>query len=84
MDMMETDEELSKAAIKHMRQKEILNSLIARFCDPIKYPDDSHPISVFMAGSPGAGKTEFSKNLIKEIGHGVIRIDPDEVRNLIP
>ena len=84
MYMIQTDEELSNAAIKHMRQKEILNSLVARFCDPVKYPDDSHPISVFMAGSPGAGKTEFSKNLIKEIGHGVIRIDPDEIRDLIP
>ena len=84
MDMMGVDEELSKAAIRHMRQKEILDGLIARFCDSQKYPADSHPISVFMAGSPGAGKTEFSKNLLKIIGVGVIRIDPDEVRNLIP
>lgn len=82
--MENSDEELSKAAIKHMRQKEILDSLIARFCDPQKYPSDTHPMSVFMAGSPGAGKTEFSKNLIKEIGHGVIRIDPDEIRDTIP
>lgn len=81
---METDEELSQAAIKHMRQKQTLDSLIARFCDFQKYPPDSHPTSVFMAGSPGAGKTEFSKNLIKEIGHGVIRIDPDEIRDLLP
>jgi len=82
--MENSDEELSKAAIKHIRQKEILNSLVARFCDPIKYPDDSHPTSVFMAGSPGAGKTEFSKRLLTKIGQGVIRIDPDEIRDLIP
>ncbi len=34
-----------------------------------------------MAGSPGAGKTEFSKNLIKEVGPSVVRIDPDEIRD---
>lgn len=42
-----------------------------------------------MAGSPGAGKTEFSKNLInllEEEGnhHSVIRIDGDDLRVLIP
>lgn len=82
--MIQTGEELSKAAIKHMRQKDVQANLIVRFCDPKKYPPDAHPTSVFMAGSPGVGKTEFSKNLIKEIGYGVIRIDPDEIRELIP
>jgi len=84
MDMMQTDEELSKAAIKHMRKKDVQANLIARFCDPKKYPPDEHPTSVFMAGSPGAGKTEFSKNLLKAVDHKVIRIDPDEIRELIP
>lgn len=38
-----------------------------------------------MAGSPGAGKTEASIELIKEVsknGIGVLRIDPDELRSL--
>ena len=82
--MVNTDEELSKAAIKHMRQKEILNSLVARFCDLKKYPPAVHPTSVFMAGSPGAGKTEFSKNFLKGAGEGAVRIDPDEIRDVIP
>ena len=45
-------------------------------------PDD-FPVSVFMAGSPGAGKTESSKNLIKTLTkdeHSVIRIDSDDLR----
>ncbi len=50
-------------------------------------PDD-HPISVFMAGSPGAGKTEFSEELLdilEEDGrHRVVRIDGDELRSRIP
>ena len=44
-------------------------------------------VSIFMAGSPGAGKTEFSKRLLSRIpesGKLIVRIDPDEVRGLIP
>jgi UDP-N-acetylglucosamine kinase len=42
-----------------------------------------------MAGSPGAGKTEFSKNFInilvkKEPSRKVVRIDPDEIRAWFP
>ena len=57
--------------------------------DRAVYPQDLLPVSVFMAGSPGAGKTEFSKNFIMEIfrenlDRGVIRIDGDELRSLFP
>jgi UDP-N-acetylglucosamine kinase len=56
--------------------------------DTSKYAPDEVPFSVFMAGSPGAGKTEVSKALINtlEAGkkHKVIRIDGDELRRLIP
>ena len=48
----------------------------------IYFPEEN-PVSVFMAGSPGAGKTESSKNLLKkfsENGNNIIRIDPDELR----
>lgn len=30
-----------------------------------RYPADEFPVSVFMAGSPGAGKTEVSKSFIR-------------------
>jgi hypothetical protein len=56
--------------------------------DTSKYAPDEVPFSVFMAGSPGAGKTEVSKALINtlEAGkkHKVIRIDGDDLRRLIP
>lgn len=48
---------------------------------------DEHPVSVFMAGSPGAGKTESSKNLIEKFSKDhscVLRIDPDDLRVLLP
>lgn len=37
------------------------------------------PTAIFMAGLPGAGKTEFAKNLIKNLGVKVIRLDMDEI-----
>ena len=37
-----------------------------------------------MAGSPGAGKTEASIELIAKLGTPVVRIDPDELRNECP
>lgn len=45
-------------------------------------PEDS-PVSVFMSGSPGAGKTETSKGLVEMITEDdgiVLRLDPDELR----
>ena len=47
------------------------------------FPPDAKPVSVFMAGSPGAGKTEASKALlatVEEKGTKTVRIDPDELR----
>lgn len=52
--------------------------------DPAKYPGEEQPVSVFMAGSPGAGKTESAKALVKELGDGFLRIDPDEFRTALP
>lgn len=41
----------------------------------------AHPVSVFMAGAPGAGKTEVSKGVIKLFARGeVLRLDPDDFR----
>lgn len=83
-----TDEE---TAIKQRAEESArLNKkrLAIEFTDVSKYAPDEFPVSVFMAGSPGAGKTEYSKNLIdileKNKRHKVIRIDGDELRKEIP
>ena len=47
------------------------------------FPGEKRPVAVFMAGSPGAGKTEASKALVSELG-SFLRIDPDEYRQAIP
>lgn len=42
------------------------------------------PVSLFMAGSPGAGKTEVSKSFVKRFNDVPVRIDADEIRPLCP
>ncbi len=37
------------------------------------------PAGFFMAGLPGAGKTEFTENLVKDLNLKVVRIDMDEI-----
>ncbi len=43
------------------------------------FTSEANPISIFMAGSPGAGKTETSKVLLQNVGN-TVRIDADELR----
>ena len=55
-------------------------SIAKRLTDINSYPPDEHPVSLFMAGSPGAGKTESAIELIAQLGSPVVRIDVDELR----
>lgn len=45
---------------------------------------DEEPAGFFMAGLPGSGKTEISKNLIKDSGVKLLRIDMDEIAESLP
>ncbi len=58
--------------------------LIQKFANPAIYESKKIPATIFMAGSPGAGKTEFSKNLIEILKKPLVRIDADEIRELFP
>ncbi len=91
---MEEDELIEKSKSWIRSNKKML---IEKFIGDISYIPDVAPFSMFMAGSPGAGKTESSKRFIKdfikrynrETGNtkkqiNVVRIDPDEIRELIP
>lgn len=66
-------------------RKELCN----RFASLELYPSVTMSSSYFMAGSPGAGKTEFSKGFIKQLqnkesSRRIIRIDADEIRDVLP
>ncbi|MEZ4180179.1 MAG: zeta toxin family protein [Candidatus Doudnabacteria bacterium] len=58
-------------------QKAILHE---KFASKENYSPSRAPVSVFLAGSPGAGKTEFSKRFF---GNPVL-IDADAIREIIP
>lgn len=58
-----------------------------RLTDPVLFPPSESPVTIFMAGSPGAGKTEYSKNLLELFSNSSnhpVRIDSDELRSEIP
>lgn len=63
-------------------------TIARKLTDPAIYPAEAEPVSVFMAGSPGAGKTEASIELLSHIavadGQPVLRIDPDDLRREFP
>jgi len=65
------------------------NELIEKFASKTTYPSVENPEAFFMAGSPGAGKTEYSKAFIEELENKdskrkIVRIDADEIRDSIP
>lgn len=67
--------------------KKYPEKLIKDFAGSYSDPDEGR-VSVFMAGAPGAGKTEFSRCLLREkFGQDtslIVRIDPDEIRMWLP
>jgi len=63
--------------------------LCEQFASIKDYPSFENPAAYFMAGSPGAGKTEFSKSFIEEFETNyplrkIVRLDADDVRLFIP
>jgi len=83
---MDTSEIAAKAKLFIKNNKK---ELCEHFASMEKYPAVKNPSAYFMAGSPGAGKTEYSKSFIQQLQRKsperkIVRIDADEVRNFIP
>lgn len=82
------NERICVDAIEYVKSHK--SEFITAFADISKYPPEDTPITVFMAGSPGAGKTEFSKRLIQDLIKSgqteitPVRIDSDDIREMIP
>jgi predicted ABC-type ATPase len=78
--MTPSEQRIRDEAISFARSNK--KAIARRRTDRALYPPEQEPVSVFMAGSPGAGKTEASialVNLFADIA--ILRIDPDELRN---
>lgn len=77
------DQELAAQALDFAKKNK---KVIARtLTDKSIYVPEEKPASVFMAGSPGAGKTEASIALLERLeanGDKILRIDPDELRSV--
>jgi predicted ABC-type ATPase len=60
--------------------------LIGRFASLSSHPPQEKPRTIFMSGAPGAGKTEFSKGLIRNNPDltSAVRIDADEIKTWLP
>lgn len=74
------DEEIIEKAIDFAKKNK--KQIAQRLTRVEDFPNEPHPVSVFMAGSPGAGKTESAKELIEKFSNdgSILRIDSDEVR----
>lgn len=76
---------VSEKAIEWVRANKRV--IIEHFASDGVCPPSEEPFSIFMAGSPGAGKTESSiaiVEMLKKRGDAIVRIDPDAIRTLIP
>ncbi|MDL4864233.1 zeta toxin family protein [Halomonas elongata] len=59
---MVSDEEITAEALAFSRRN---RQRIARErTDRERYVPEAQPVSIFMAGSPGAGKTEISRSMV--------------------
>lgn len=84
---MNSDKALKDEAVQWVREH--ADEIIERLASNKRFKSEPNALSVFMAGSPGAGKTETSKALLRELEDsdvvkGVVRIDPDQIRGMLP
>lgn len=78
---------ISEQAVNYVKLHD--KELVEQFASLKNYPSSTNPQAIFMAGCPGAGKTEFSKGWIEEFNKDepeakIVRIDADEIREKIP
>lgn len=65
MQLTREEGKIQERALKFARANK--KEIARRIADPDVYPSEEAPVSVFMAGSPGAGKTEASIELLDRI-----------------
>lgn len=76
------EHELKESEDAHLWIKDHRKDLIKKFV-PENTPTDSYPTTIFMAGSPGAGKTKFSRRLAESFKEKPVIIDADEIRKFV-
>jgi len=85
MELIPEEKTIQQEALEFARKNK--KEIAKRLTDKSRFLPEEEPVSVFMAGSPGAGKTEASIELlakVEENGSEILRIDPDELRYEFP
>ena len=62
-DLNEYEQSLLDEAMAFVRVKKNKKMIAKKLVD--HFPEEENPVSVFMAGSPRAGKTEVAKSLVE-------------------
>ncbi len=70
---MDKDDVILKSAQKNKK------SIVKEYLNKYEYSSSDNPNAIFMAGMPGAGKTEFARRLIPQLTTTPIHIDMDEI-----
>jgi UDP-N-acetylglucosamine kinase len=82
------DIEIEKNAVRWIRRPANKRLIVDKFASLSDYPPPRYPVIIFMAGSLGAGKSEFVKDFKKSLetvmGSALVVIDPDAVREILP
>ena len=76
-----SESERAKKYIRNNRKK-----LLDKFTNSISPAKETEALTLFLAGAPGAGKTEFAK-VFKSVfldKNGIVHIDADEIKSFIP
>ncbi len=77
---MKNEKQLGDESILFIKQNKHL--LYDRFANDEFFTPRAEPITVFMAGIPGAGKTEVARHIIAQMRTKPVHIDADEIREL--
>ena len=82
MSLSAEEEQIRQEALQYAQRNK--KRIAREFTDTLIYLPEDQPVSVFMAGSPGAGKTEASLELLARFDSAVLRIDADDLRARFP
>lgn len=85
MELTPEEKNIEQEALAFARDNK--KAIARKLTDTSRFVQEDEPVSVFMAGSPGAGKTEASIELLAMVeadGSEILRIDPDDLRHEFP
>ena len=86
--MNQAELRIEQEAVRWVRRTSNKRFLLNHFASTKVYRSSEYPLVILMAGSPGAGKTEFIKSFQISIAKlqkvKPVVIDPDAVREFLP